>query len=414
MTRPFRILALHYSAAGWPFTRWHAEGLKRLGHEVLDFEIPQSWDEWRALLTSFKPDFAISEWMRIFDEPTGMEALESFLVEYKLPIFFIYFDHPLMWGRPHIVKRWLHGNHYPYGHFLMIEDSHTQFARATGADASTFVPAVDPQLFERIPERRSELAHPSAFCGWFGETNSHAPLTETYYLSVAANVAERRLSALVSTSEVSEILKGLQNLRPLFQELSLHPLAVREKFRHFDSLLSSGLQEALWQSALHAYSLKKLHELIQKASERLKDFVIYGDEQWNHLIPRDQVKAGLISRETLHSLYASAQTILHATKLQFLTKISERALTTWACGGFPILDRRLDLMSEFPEDTLCLYDSIDEAIEKINFFAAREAIRRKMTDKARAIVKEKHTTTARWKQFLKTIDLPYSEKGNAK
>jgi len=139
------------------------------------------------------------------------------------------------------------------------------------------------------------------------------------------------------------------------------------------------------------------------------DFKIWGTEwEGDHVLePLLQLKGARVTPEECVKIF-NATTInlnLHSSIQadELVTCgdfINPRTFELAACGAFQLVDKRQLMAEVFGENELATFSSMDELMEKIDYFASRPEERQAFADRARARVLREHTYARRMRTLL--------------
>lgn len=104
------------------------------------------------------------------------------------------------------------------------------------------------------------------------------------------------------------------------------------------------------------------------------------------------------------SLFRIAKINLNCTKRSIKNGIPLRAIDIMGCGGFLLSNFQEDFLQHFEPDVhLCMYASLEEALDKCRFYLAHEEERKKIMENALDIMKKEHTFEVRLTQMLERV-----------
>ncbi|WP_319584812.1 glycosyltransferase [uncultured Pseudodesulfovibrio sp.] len=202
--------------------------------------------------------------------------------------------------------------------------------------------------------------------------------------------------------------KFFEELAAIGQENALYlPLAAQPDFhrpmelgpverRKFGSEIS-------FMGAGYPNRRKAFHELVNF------DFKVWGTEwEGDHVLePLLQLKGARVTPEECVKIFnATAINLnLHSSiqadeLVTFGDFVNPRTFELAACGSFQLVDKRTLMNEAFAEDELATFTSIDELIEKIEYFSSRPEERQAYADRARARVLKDHTYAQRMRSLL--------------
>ncbi|MEZ7195676.1 CgeB family protein [Pseudodesulfovibrio karagichevae] len=206
------------------------------------------------------------------------------------------------------------------------------------------------------------------------------------------------------------IQKGqfFEDLADIGQENALYlPLAAQPDF-HCPVELSPVERrkfgsEVSFMGAGYPNRRKAFHELVNF------DFKIWGTEwEGDHVLePLVQLKGARVTSEDCVKIF-NATTInlnLHSSiqadaLVTFGDFVNPRTFELAACGAFQLVDKRTLMEEAFTEEELATFSSIEELIEKIEYFSSRPEERQAFADRARARALKDHTYAQRMRTLL--------------
>lgn len=281
--------------------------------------------------------------------------------------------------------------------WLTVEEQHPQFVLAL-AQAP-----IDTLLLKKL----RQAAIPSVM--WFVEDfrlftywKIYAPL----YAAFAVIQKEPFLSELAALGQEHAFYLPLAALPEFHRHLKLTP-GQKQKYSAAISFLGAG------------YPNRRL------AFQPLKDsnFKIWGSDWKDENILKDNIQrngerigedeAVKIYNATginlnLHSSIHTDQLVSHGDF------VNPRTFEVAATGNFQLVDKRALLPELFGEDEMATFDSLEEMIEKLRYFAAHPEERKLYAAKARARVLKDHTYEQRMKVLVdymaKNFDLQHLER----
>ncbi|MGE4422889.1 MAG: glycosyltransferase [Pseudodesulfovibrio sp.] len=206
------------------------------------------------------------------------------------------------------------------------------------------------------------------------------------------------------------IQKGqfFEDLAAIGQENALYlPLAAQPDFHRPVELSPVERRkfgsEVSFMGAGYPNRRKAFHELVNH------DFKIWGTEwEGDHVLePLLQLKGARVTPEECVKIF-NATTInlnLHSSiqadeLVTFGDFVNPRTFELAACGAFQLVDKRTLMAEAFAEDELATFSSIEELIEKIEYFSSRPEERQAFADRARARALKDHTYAQRMRTLL--------------
>jgi spore maturation protein CgeB len=154
------------------------------------------------------------------------------------------------------------------------------------------------------------------------------------------------------------------------------------------------------------------------------DFKIWGND-WPEecaVFSRVQQGARRVPSEEIVKIFSASKINLnlhssptHAGVDPFGDFVNPRTFEIAACGGFQLVDER-QYVSELFDTTseMSTFHSIEELVEKSDYFLAHEEQRRAMAERARARVLREHTYEHRMKEMIETIQATRPNLGKRK
>ncbi len=139
------------------------------------------------------------------------------------------------------------------------------------------------------------------------------------------------------------------------------------------------------------------------------DFKIWGNE-WDgdHVLERlVQLKGARVTPEECVKIFNATKinlnlhSSIHADEL--VSKgdfVNPRTFELAACGAFQLVDKRSLLNESFEDDELATFNSMDELIEKIDYYVSHPEEGHKLAQKARERVLKDHTYQSRMRTLL--------------
>lgn len=109
--------------------------------------------------------------------------------------------------------------------------------------------------------------------------------------------------------------------------------------------------------------------------------------------------------EEMPKLFKVAKININDTRRSIKKGVPLRAMDIMGCGGFLLSNFQEDFFRHFePGIHMELYGSIDEAIDKCNYYLHHHAEREKIKENAYRIISEEHTYEIRLKEMLRVVD----------
>ena len=95
---------------------------------------------------------------------------------------------------------------------------------------------------------------------------------------------------------------------------------------------------------------------------------------------------------------------LNITVRSIQTGIPLRVLDIMACGGFVLSNYQLDMAEEFmPNEEFVYYESVDDAMEKAEYYLKNEDERKRIAMNGYKKVKEKHDFQSKWEHMISIV-----------
>ncbi|EGB13688.1 CgeB family protein [Pseudodesulfovibrio mercurii] len=139
------------------------------------------------------------------------------------------------------------------------------------------------------------------------------------------------------------------------------------------------------------------------------DFKIWGTEwEGDHVLePLLQLKGARVTPEECVKIFNGTKINLNLHSsvqadelVTFGDFVNPRTFELAACGAFQLVDRRTLMAEAFAEDELAIFESMDELIEKIEYFSSRPEERQVWAERSRARVLKDHTYARRMRCLL--------------
>lgn len=138
---------------------------------------------------------------------------------------------------------------------------------------------------------------------------------------------------------------------------------------------------------------------------------IYGDRDWERLVPAAQARAAVDYYAALPTLYATAEFSLNLTSLQLPCGLTQRHFDVWAAGGFLLTDASpgLDL---FPDHLVhpISFSTPQQAIHKIATLRAAPALQQELRLAWQQEILGRHTYLHRVQNILEIVGENVSQK----
>jgi spore maturation protein CgeB len=379
--RPVRVLILesHY----W-IDQACAAAAERLGWQVAKAQVTMQGHMSRDLLEQFfrslvevRPDFILSINLSGMDVD-GM--LARFFADLKVPHATWFVDDPrtILMGRTDFASE--------YAVALTWEATYTDYLSQCGFAAVKTLPlALDENVF-LIPSD-AEPMHPPAFVA-----HSMVDYAEREWEAVRARPA---LLAAVNAA----FAEGRVN-RACFGAGVESVLGVSAS--QFDA-------EDLRRAEL-VFFIEGTRRLRRELVEALapEGLVVRGDEAWQAIAP--QWGPGLSYTGELAPFYRDCTVNLNSTSIQMSTAVNQRVFDCPGAGGFLLTDNQSSLTELFDVETeVAVYNTLEEARERLRWFVERPGARKEITARARKRILGEHTYRHRLEEMVKVLKGLYGE-----
>jgi spore maturation protein CgeB len=248
---------------------------------------------------------------------------------------------------------------------------------------------LNPQALKRL--RRDGVATAM----WFVEDHdlftywkSFAPLYDVFAVIQNGNFFEE----LATIGQENALYLPLAAQPDFHRPMELGPVE-RRKFGSEVSFMGAG----------YPNRRKAFHELVNF------DFKVWGTEwEGDHVLePLLQLKGARVTPEECVKIFnATAINLnLHSSiqadeLVTFGDFVNPRTFELAACGAFQLVDKRTLMDEAFAEDELATFSSIEELIEKIEYFSSRPEERQAYAERARARALKDHTYAQRMRTLL--------------
>lgn len=139
------------------------------------------------------------------------------------------------------------------------------------------------------------------------------------------------------------------------------------------------------------------------------DFKIWGTEwEGDHVLePLVQLKGARVTPEECVKIFNATKINLNLHSsiqadelVTFGDFVNPRTFELAACGAFQLVDRRTLMAETFADDELATFGSMEELVEKIEYFSSRPEERQAFADRARARALRDHTYAQRMRTLL--------------
>ncbi len=162
--------------------------------------------------------------------------------------------------------------------------------------------------------------------------------------------------------------------------------------------------------AAESMSLAWRRHVLTRLSEQ-ETTRIYGDREWERLVPAARARAAVDYYAALPALYATAEFSLNLTSLQLPCGLTQRHFDVWAAGGFLLTDASpgLDL---FPGHLVrpISFSTPQQATHKIAALRAAPALRQELRLAWQQEILARHTYLHRVQNILEIVKNGEKEK----
>ncbi|MDR3153195.1 MAG: glycosyltransferase [Deltaproteobacteria bacterium] len=131
---------------------------------------------------------------------------------------------------------------------------------------------------------------------------------------------------------------------------------------------------------------------------------VAGDPGWQGLLGDGVSLPGAVAGQgALGDFYRSSRVNLNVTSAQMKTGMNQRVFDAPAAGGFLLTDRRAQLEGLFEASELCVYSEPAEARDLALWHLARPDARRRLAERTRRAVAERHLYRHRLPELARTV-----------
>ena len=110
------------------------------------------------------------------------------------------------------------------------------------------------------------------------------------------------------------------------------------------------------------------------------------------------------SERVMPKIFKCSKIHLNITLRSIKSGVPQRALDIMGCGGFLMANYQPELAEYFiPGEDLVLYDSVDDLIQKIDYYLSHEEERLQIAKNGYEKVKRYHTYDTRLTEILNTV-----------
>lgn len=166
--------------------------------------------------------------------------------------------------------------------------------------------------------------------------------------------------------------------------------------------IPSGLQEQITMvTESHASALKRIHIVC-----RLREFNIKvtGDLEWQPYLNQDQLCPPVDYLNGLCKIYQKSLINLNISRFQLRSGVTQRVFDVPATRGFLLTDRTSELNQYLhPDKEVAVYESADEAKEKVRYYLFHENEREEIASRAYQRVINEHTYAHRINKLLNIL-----------
>jgi len=359
-----------------------ARSLKRMGHRVIPLVFKNNPNAMEQLLEySLQADFLITVNHLAFDK-NG--EFENVLEKIRLPYVSWFVDRPGFILLDYTIPEGDFGSIYTWERTTIPE------INGYGYDRVKFLPlACDDNLFgkgssENESDRLIWVADSNVLPAkkWFKKAGIDDS-TRLFYEKAVENQINNRIDPIENVRNTSDLL-GIDiqtwNRDKLLNFASAIALAATSKSRGIvaENMVKYGLE-------------------------------IYGDANWNELVNTGSIFERVSYEEELPILYRKG-IHLNSTSYQMPTAVNQRVFDIPLSGGILITDAQSDMENLFKKDEYLSYNSVEEAIDLVEFATSNRAAAKITIQKAAQRIIEEHTYVQRLKKIIAEISDRYSIK----
>lgn len=132
---------------------------------------------------------------------------------------------------------------------------------------------------------------------------------------------------------------------------------------------------------------------------------LYSDDKCNLL--KDVLQCGSVDYVTeMPKVFAASKINLNVTHRMVQTGIPLRTLDIMGAGGFLLSNFQEELTEYFiNEEDMVIYESMEDALDKMEFYLSHEELRRKIAENGRKKTLEEHTLQERLKKIIEVVGI---------
>ena len=404
------------------------EVLQMLGHESKLVTYRISFVELQSTLTSFQPELIILNNTDLLSENVSPDylAIADLLENGEVPVAVWDFEAPYFVGGIPMMMRWNAANYFKSFLFFHVDSFYADQYRLRGNSAHFLPFYVDSRMENyRVPQPyASSFQHELTYVGtafspavFRDECETGTALVDYFLLNARADIIQTLRATFVPqmTNAGMERIDSFlfDSLARLFKS-DIHDARETQKAdeawarRAVESL--SEVYPSLRERSVILLSvlitrIRILYSYFQVASrlEALGNLGIriYGEGEWNRILTHDPHKIRRLSYPELFAAFHNSRFIFGFTKKLFIDVVHERVFQIFSAGGCPLFDHRNDFDLLFEPGSVLTYRSMEEIPELLKFYGTHESERKKMIEKARKQLFERHTLIHRAKELLK-------------
>lgn len=221
-----------------------------------------------------------------------------------------------------------------------------------------------------------------------------------YDVSFTGNSSSQFIDSIMTEHRVNEINKLLPLVASLKKQYysnpqtDIHQHLLDIKTQWADKVSLDVNETIFLLEWLCGYFYRR--DYVVAVSEHFKErFVCFGDGDWEHFIKQSRVSAEACYYTTLYKCYTATKVNLNINRIQIRTSFTQRVFDCAACGAFLLTDKR-ELNSSYfslggSDQELVEVTSLNDCIDKAEFYAIHEDERKAIAARAQKKVLELHT-----------------------